>query len=106
MSKLAKYFFVFFITFNSSFAFAQHRHNHHHHHHNKWLAPMVIGGIMGYAIANNQVHPQVIYQPPVYVEQPNVFYSCPIGTRSIFQPTYAVDRWGRSIVVNQFIGCH
>lgn len=49
-------------------AAAQHRHHHHHHYHahsNQWLAPAIIGGIVGYALA--QPRPQIQYYnvPPV-----------------------------------------
>ena len=55
-------------------SFAQHGHHHrpqiHHHHHGgggNWVAPLVIGGIIGYAINNSQ-QPQP-QQPPVIVYQ-------------------------------------
>lgn len=43
---------------------AQHRHGHHHHHHGRyhWVAPVIIGGVVTYALTRPQ-------QPPVYVEQ-------------------------------------
>jgi hypothetical protein len=42
-----------------------------HYHGNDWIAPAIIGGIVGYAIAQPrtvyvQPQPQVIYQPQVY----------------------------------------
>lgn len=52
-----------------------HHHNHRHHSHGTWLAPLIVGGVVGYALTRPA--PQVIEQPvyversvPVYVEQP------------------------------------
>ena len=44
-----------------------------------WVAPFVVGGVVGYAVARPYYHPyyyapppQAVYvQPPVYVQQPN-----------------------------------
>jgi hypothetical protein len=66
-------------------AFAQHHvhragYGHHHHHgryhapryypHYGWVAPMVIGGVVTYALTRPA--PVVIQDPPVVVEQPVV----------------------------------
>ena len=64
----------------SGTAFAQHRHGHHGYWHHRggpspwvWVAPAVIGGVIGYEISRNQpvvVQPQpVIVQPPVVQQQ-------------------------------------
>lgn len=57
-------------------AFAQHHHHGHHgywrHHGGNnwvWVAPALIGGIIGYEISRSQ--PPVV-QPPVIVQQPQV----------------------------------
>ena len=61
-------------------AVAQHW-QHHWHHHNyrhhgyihgggngNWVAPLILGGVVGAAIANNRrQEPIVLQQPPVYV---------------------------------------
>jgi hypothetical protein len=54
---------------------AQHRHHghwHHRHHHgyygNSWIAPLVIGGVVTYALTRPE--PIIVHQPPVIV-QPN-----------------------------------
>ena len=54
-----------------------------HHHHGYypgygWVAPTVIGGVIGYEIARNQTPPPVIVQQPVIVQSvpvaPTVYY--------------------------------
>lgn len=42
-------------------------HNHHGHYRGGWVAPLVIGGVVGYAMTRND---PVIIQQPVIVEQP------------------------------------
>ena len=54
-----------------------HRHHHHHrphvvHHHGHWIAPLIIGGVVGAAIAANRVEAQT--QAPVVVVQPQPMY--------------------------------
>ena len=55
-----------------------HHWNHHHRHHGyihgggngNWVAPLIIGGVVGAAIANNRRHETVVLQqPPVYVHR-------------------------------------
>jgi hypothetical protein len=41
-----------------------------------WVAPAVIGGVVGYEIANR---PVIIEQPPVIYTQPNVIQQPPLG---------------------------
>lgn len=54
---------------------AQHRHHNHHyrpsHSHGHWVAPLIIGGVVGYAITRNN-EPVVVQQPPVVVQPPAV----------------------------------
>jgi hypothetical protein len=63
-----------------------HRHNHHRHHghyygHGGWVAPLIIGGSIGYIL--NRPAPVVVEQPPVYVQpQPVIQPQC---TRYIYQ---------------------
>jgi hypothetical protein len=69
-------------------AFAQHGYNHGYHHHgggNRWVAPLVIGGVIGYAM--NQNRPIVVQQPPVVVQQPPVVMQQP-GVYSLPQSPY------------------
>jgi len=50
---------------------AQH---HHYHRGGNWVAPVVIGGVVGYALARNYYEPVYNYgyvpPPPVVVQQP------------------------------------
>lgn len=66
-------------------AVAQHRgpHGHHGHHNNyhhrgnsNWVAPLILGGVVGYAITRNNEQ-VVVQQPPVLVQQPTVIYATP-----------------------------
>lgn len=60
-------------------AMAQHwRHGHHGHHgharyygHSGWVAPLVIGGVVGAVIANRpaQAETVIVQQQPIYVPQ-------------------------------------
>lgn len=56
-------------------AFAQHRHNPHYYHHRHgpgpgyWMAPLIIGGVAGYAISRAQTPPAPAVPPVVYVPQ-------------------------------------
>lgn len=54
----------------------RHGHGHHHHGHwgHSWIAPTIIGGVIGYEIARNQ-QPVIVQQPPVIVQQsPDIVY--------------------------------
>jgi hypothetical protein len=60
----------------SASAMAQHHHHGHWHHRGGpspwvWVAPTIIGGVIGYEIAKNQP-PVIVQQPPVVVQQPTV----------------------------------
>lgn len=56
-------------------AFAQHHFRHGHHHWQRghsnwvWVAPTIIGGVIGYELARNQ---PLVVQQPVIVQQPTV----------------------------------
>lgn len=70
-----KYLAILILSLASFTANAQHRHGYHHHHHHghyNWVAPLVIGGIAGYAIANRPPPAPVVVQTP-----PNGVYSYP-----------------------------
>ena len=53
---------------------AQHQHHHHHRHGGNWVAPIIVGGVVGYALARNYNEPVYNYgyvpPPPVIVQQP------------------------------------
>jgi hypothetical protein len=59
-------------------ALAQHWHHHHRYHgsvrhygHNNWVAPLIIGGVVGAAIANRPAPAEtvIVQQQPVYFPQ-------------------------------------
>ena len=43
----------------------------HRTHGNRWVAPLVIGGIVGTAVYSNYASSQNVYREPVYVQPPN-----------------------------------
>ena len=52
---------------------------HHHHRGSNWVAPMVIGGVVGYALTRNYYEPVYNYgyvPPPTVVVQPPVRAVC------------------------------
>ena len=76
---------VLLLTLAAVPAMAQHWHGHgfrHHGHYSGgsgWVAPLIIGGVVGAAIANSrepvvvQPQPTIVYQnPPVYVQRQTV----------------------------------
>ena len=99
---MRKLLFALLITLTGS-AQAQWHHHHHHRHGYNWVAPIIIGGAVGYAIANSS-RPQPA-PPVVYMEQPQATYTCPYGYQPIFNRVWVTDQWGRSMLQNQFIGC-
>jgi hypothetical protein len=70
---------VFLLLTLSVSAFAQHHDYYRHENHGywqrggdggwAWVAPTIIGGVIGYEIARNQP-PVVVQQPPVIVQNP------------------------------------
>lgn len=42
---------------------------HHGHHGGNWVAPIIIGGVIGYEISRHNQPQPVIVQQPVYVQQ-------------------------------------
>lgn len=57
------------------------RHGHHHHHgypgRVDWVTPIVIGGVLGYALS--QANRPVIVQPQPQVIYPNTIPPAPVG---------------------------
>lgn len=70
---MKKIVFMILLTLNG-FAFAGHGHHgnrsyYHNHNHNRWVAPFIVGGVLGAVIVNQvQSQPQVIQHmpPPPY----------------------------------------
>ena len=50
---------------------------HHHHARTEWIGPLVIGSVLGYAIANNRPQPVIVQQPVVIY--PNTYPPVPYG---------------------------
>lgn len=72
-------------------------HHHHHHHHYRWVAPVIIGGAIGYGLSQPRYYapppPPVYYGPPVtYV--PPAYTVVPSGYREEvrFDPYCNCDR--------------
>lgn len=49
---------------SSAFAHGPHGYHHGYHGHNNWVAPLIIGGVVGYTI-NRPPQPTVVYNPPI-----------------------------------------
>ena len=49
---------------------------HHHHGHTGWIGPLVIGGVVGYALSQPRT---VVVQQPVSVYYPNTYPPVPYG---------------------------
>lgn len=67
----------------------RHGHNHHyhrgHHGHNNWIAPLIIGGTLGYVLTRPA--PVYVEQPPVYVPR-TPYLTQPQCTRYVYQDQY------------------
>jgi len=72
-------FFVLFVSMGISIAGPHHsqRNNQGQHsnrggHHGSWIAPVIIGGIIGYGLSRPYYYPPpIVYQyPPVYIGPP------------------------------------
>jgi hypothetical protein len=66
-----KKLFLSVLVLLSFAANAQYFRPHHYHSGWGWVAPTVIGGVVGYEIARSQ-QPVIVQQPPVIVQQPQV----------------------------------
>ena len=93
---MKKLFAGFIIALLSCSVMAQHgyrpshrqHHNHHNHYRNhSWVAPLVIGGAVGYALT----------RPPVVIEQPVIINTQPI--HGIDDVVYINGRYYRKDVV-------
>lgn len=62
----------------STSAFAQHHNYNHYRGGGNWVAPLIVGGVITYAITRNQLQsePPVIVQQPVY-NNPSMVYNLP-----------------------------
>lgn len=71
------------------------QHHHHHHNHYRWVAPVIIGGAIGYGLSQPRYYspPPAYYAPPTtYV--PPAYTSVPYGYREEvrFDPYCNCDR--------------
>ena len=64
------------------------------HHHSDWIAPVIIGGVIGYALSQQKT-PQA--QPTMP--------TCPMGTYPIYEKIWIQDPSGRLIPADRFLGC-
>jgi hypothetical protein len=90
---------VLILALSATTAMAQHHgygHRHHGGYRGGWVAPAIIGGVIGYSLSRPYYEPY--YAPPVVVQQPPVIYSQPAPvvvqpqcTRYIYQ-----DQYGRT----------
>ena len=55
-----------------------HGHGHHGHGHHGWIAPLIIGGVVTYALTRPQ-QPVVVQQSPIIVQQPSPIVAPPPG---------------------------
>jgi len=58
---------------------AQAQHHHHHRHSGNWIAPVIVGGVIGYALTRNYYEPVYNYgyvPPPPVVVQPSMRANC------------------------------
>jgi len=95
-----------------------HRHHYHHrphvvHHHGHWIAPLIIGGVVGAAIAANRVEAQtqapVVNVPgsPATVVQDNLgntMVQCPTGLMPVEYQGWVKNQWGQYVQTN-FVRC-
>lgn len=88
-------------------------HVHHHHGHMHWVAPLIIGGVVGAAIAANRVEAQtqapvvvVPGQPATIVQdaQNNAVIQCPQGTMPFEYQGWVKNQFGQFVQTN-FIRC-
>ena len=71
--------------------------------HNHWVAPAVIGGVVGYTIA--QPRP-VYYAPaPIYYNGSQQGMVCPYGSTPTYQVQHRYDNYGHIVTHNQWLGC-
>jgi hypothetical protein len=62
-------------------------HGHHHHHGRHWVAPLIIGGAIGYGVTRYYSPPPVYYpDAPVIMHNPPL--PAPQCTRYIYQDSY------------------
>ncbi len=67
---------IMMLTTCSAFAHGFHGYYGHRYYGGGWVAPAIIGGVIGYEMSRPQV---VIQQPPVIVQQPPIVVQQPVA---------------------------
>lgn len=91
-----KKLFIVFLTVFAISAWARPPQHNHNHASGGWIAPLVFGGIIGYAISQNQAQSA----PPVLAPAP-----CPMGYVPVTERVWIQDNYGRYIQVDRIVGC-
>lgn len=92
--NMKKYIAILALALTATTALAQHHGHRHHNHHRgyhgggNWVAPLIIGGSIGYIL--NRPSPVIVEQPSVVYAPPPVVQ--PQCTRYIYQ-----DQYGQTI---------
>lgn len=71
--------------------------------HNGWVAPALVGGAVGYVLAQ----PRYYGPPPAphYYNGNQQGYICPYGTAPTYQQETRYDNYGRPFTYNVYLGC-
>ena len=90
----------------TSTVIAQHWHNrapvynHYHGHSNDWVAPLIIGGIIG-AVITRETTPVIVQQPTIIVQQPLPSNTVIIDGQLYVKQIMRVDGIYREVLVRQ-----
>jgi len=76
-------------------------HGGYYHGGGNWVAPALIGGIIGYELAQ----PRYISPAPVIVAPQTPSVSCPYPYQPVYNTVWTYDSYGRSYATQQFVGC-
>ena len=75
---------------------------------NRWV-PAIVGGIVGGVVVNALTQPRIQYVQQYYaVPAPAPVVRGPVcvyPTQPVYVESYAMDQWGRAVLVPQFAGC-
>jgi hypothetical protein len=75
-------------------------HHNHGHNNNAWIAPLIIGGVVGAVIARESA-PVVVQQPPVIIQQPLPPNAVIIDGQLYVKQIMRVDGIYREVLVRQ-----